>query len=124
MLPPSGRVKLNVDASHGLRSASGGAILCDSRGRVITAIAFHLPVSEPQTAELQAALISLIYFARNYSSIDLEVDPTGLVNLVYDGLSPGAYSCLLSCPWSPYFETSAEAGQCCCPLSCSLRPAS
>lgn len=67
MHPLSRRFKMNVDAAHGNISTGVGAILRDSRGKFIGAISFHLPLSTPAEAELQAAYFAFLYFARYWT---------------------------------------------------------
>lgn len=72
--PPPGRLKLNVDAAAGQRSAAAGAIVRDSTGRFVKTIAFALPRLSPLRAEIQALLYSLIYFSQQHAGFIIETD--------------------------------------------------
>lgn len=72
--PPSGRLKLNVDAAVGQQYAAGGAILRDQDGCCIQALSFRLPHGTPLQAEIQATLFGLMYFLPIYRSLIVESD--------------------------------------------------
>lgn len=78
--PPSGRLKLNVDAAVGRHYAAGGAILRNHRGSCLGAISFRLPLSPPLHAEIQAVVFGLLYFLPFYRTIILESDCAQLID--------------------------------------------
>lgn len=93
--PPPGRLKLNVDAAHGSRTASGGAVLRDTEGNLKEAIVFYLPLSSPFQAELQAASMALLYFLQRHRHLDMELDSKGVVEyLQSESVSPLLHSLL------------------------------
>lgn len=111
--PPPGKMKLNTDAAHGRFSAAAGAILRDSSGTFIRAISFHLPLSTPNVAELQAAYLSFLYFATQWGSIDVEVDAYGVVTATQhnnDGLAT-MFRALLRSTMATITYTPREANQ-------------
>lgn len=74
LTPPSGRFKLNVDATVGRHYAAGGVILRDSNGACVRAVAFRLPPCTLLLAEIQAALFGLLYFLPLYRMLVIETD--------------------------------------------------
>lgn len=72
--PPSGRLKLNIDAAVDRHYASGGAILRDHFGTCVSALSFHLPPCTPLMAEIQATVFGLLYFLPLYRSLIIESD--------------------------------------------------
>lgn len=80
-LPPTRKLKLNVDASAGRSHASAGAILRDSNGKMVAGISFRLPVVSPLRAELQAAIFSLLFFGLLHRNIIIETDCQQLTQL-------------------------------------------
>lgn len=78
--PPSGRLKLNVDAAVGRHYAAGSAILRDHMGSCIGAISFRLPPCAPLHAEIQAAMFGILYFLPFHRTFILESDCAQLID--------------------------------------------
>lgn len=72
--PPTGKLKLNVDASAGHSHAAAGAILRDANSKMIVGLSFRLPILPPLRAELQAIVYSLLYFGLLHRNIIIETD--------------------------------------------------
>lgn len=73
-LPPSDKLKLNVDASVGRFNAAAGTVLRNDHGDFVSAICFSLPTTLPLWAALMALLYALIFYARDYDHLILETD--------------------------------------------------
>lgn len=74
LLPPSGKLKLNVDVAVRRTHSAAGAILQNHRGELISALCFYLPLVPPIRAELVAILFALIYYSRDYDRMIIETD--------------------------------------------------
>lgn len=73
-LPPSGKLKLNVDAAVDRCAAAAGAVLHNRHGESVSAICFILPPSSPLRAELMALQYALIYFAARNEQLLIETN--------------------------------------------------
>lgn len=74
LLPPTGKLKLNVDASVGCTAVTARAVLWNSHGAFVSAITFSLPASTPLRAELRALEYTLIYYALEHDQLLIETD--------------------------------------------------
>lgn len=74
VLPPTRKLKLNVDASVGCNVVVAGAVLRNSHGELMLAICFSLPTSTPMWAELRAVQFALIYYACTHDQLLIETD--------------------------------------------------
>ncbi|XP_031126941.1 uncharacterized protein LOC116029174 [Ipomoea triloba] len=85
--PPSGRLKLNIDASFSTSRAAGGACLRDSMGNLVMALSFPLTASSTLEAE-----VSALDYALNWCDLAakrpylIEVESTLLVRYVNSAL--------------------------------------
>lgn len=71
-LPPSGRLKLNVDAAYSHGRAGGGGIIRNSKGNVIVAFDFpHMDSTSPLHAEVLALAFVLNWCDAHYQLLDL-----------------------------------------------------
>lgn len=73
-LPPSGRMKLNVDAAVGRSGAAAGAVLRNDSEGFVSAVCFALPSVTPVRAELMALLYSILFYAVTYDGLHVETD--------------------------------------------------
>ncbi|XP_031122605.1 uncharacterized protein LOC116025505 [Ipomoea triloba] len=90
--PPSGRLKLNTDATFSSFGAVGGACIRDSAGHLVTALSFPLDASSAQEAEVLALHFALTWCASAAKfPTFVEVDSSNLVSYVQ--------SDLLNIPW-------------------------
>ncbi|XP_019169762.1 PREDICTED: uncharacterized protein LOC109165453 [Ipomoea nil] len=83
LTPPSGRLKLNTDASFADDAAAGGTCLRDSSGCLIAGLCFRLEATSALEAEafsLRCALLWCMAFAKRPFTI--EVDSLALATLV------------------------------------------
>lgn len=74
VLPPSGKLKLNVDAAVSRCNSAAGAIVRNDRGDIVLALCFYLPLHTPLRAELMALQYALIYYSQTYDSMIIETD--------------------------------------------------
>lgn len=121
LLPLEGCYRLNVDAAHGHRNAATRVVFRASSGCVVGAIVFPLPITTPLLAEQQVSAISLIYFARIYTAIDVEVDSSGVVDQAHSGNLQWARILRSFLALTLYFVCSCKYGG---TLSCTIDPAS
>ncbi|XP_031130688.1 uncharacterized protein LOC116032326 [Ipomoea triloba] len=87
--PPSGRLKLNSDASFSTFASGGGAVLRNSQGGFVAALAFPFLASCALEAEAKALALAMRWcnlVARKPLSI--EVDSSVLVNLILNCEAP------------------------------------
>ncbi|XP_019177745.1 PREDICTED: uncharacterized protein LOC109172951 [Ipomoea nil] len=83
IVPPSGRLKLNTDASFSLAGAAGGACLRDSRGGLVVGLCFNLSASSALEAEACALRLALQWCeAMVLLPALVEVDSQALAHLV------------------------------------------
>lgn len=82
ILPPTGRMKLNVDATVGHATAAGAAILCSDQGTFISAITFSLPWLSPLRAEMMTLMLAVTYYARGYAQLIVETDCQILLSML------------------------------------------
>lgn len=81
-LCPTRRLNLNVDASAGRKGAAGGAILRDSAGPLVVALAFSLPKLSPLRAEIQDLIYAVIYFSFTHTDLNIEIDCMAILHLL------------------------------------------
>lgn len=85
--PPSGRLKLNTDASFTSSGTAGGACLRDSTGNLVAALSFPLKASSAQEAEVLALESALIWCeSAAIFPKAIEVDSSSLISFVSSNL--------------------------------------
>lgn len=81
-LPPTGKMKLYVDAAVGRFQATGGAVLRDDQRRLVLAICFALPQVSPLHAELLTLTLALIHYGREWDHIVVETDCYSIISML------------------------------------------
>ncbi|VFQ83925.1 unnamed protein product [Cuscuta campestris] len=79
MAPPTGRLKLNVDASFTISNQRGAAILRDENGRFVRAATFSLASRTPFQAEVAAGIEAISWALKVHSRLIYE---TGALDII------------------------------------------
>ncbi|VFQ64221.1 unnamed protein product [Cuscuta campestris] len=80
--PPTGRLKLNVDASYTTTHQRGAAILRDAEGRLVRGASFKLHSRSAYQAEVDAAIKAIIWALLISNSLIYETDAKSIISRI------------------------------------------